>query len=125
MLATQTGKATEDIGSLIAEMQAATGESVNAIKEIGATIGRISEIATAIAAAVEEQSAATGEIARNVELAAQSTGRVAGNIGDVNHAASETSSASSQVFASAKLLSGEGVKFKLTVEKFLKTVRAA
>jgi methyl-accepting chemotaxis protein len=123
-LATQTAKATEDIGSLIGEMQAATGESVNAIKEIGATIGRISEIATAIAAAVEEQSVATVEIARNVEQAAHSTGRVAGNIGDVNHAASETSNASSQVSASAKVLSGEGAKFKLTVEKFLKTVRA-
>jgi methyl-accepting chemotaxis protein len=123
-LATQTAKATEDIGSLIAEMQAATGESVNAIKEIGSTIGRISDIATAIAAAVEEQSSATMEIARNVEHAAQSTGRVAGNIGDVNHAASETSNASSQVSASAKVLSGEGAKFKLTVEKFLKTVRA-
>jgi methyl-accepting chemotaxis protein len=124
-LATQTAKATEDIRSLIAEMQAATGESVNAIKEIGATIGRISEIATAIAAAVEEQSAATVEIARNVEQAAQSTSRVAGNIGDVNRAASETSSASNQVLSSAQVLSGEGAKFKLTVEKFLKTVRAA
>jgi methyl-accepting chemotaxis protein len=124
-LATQTAKATEDIRSLIAEMQAATGESVNAIKEIGKTIGRISEIATAIAAAVEEQSAATVEIARNVEQAAQSTSRVAGNIDDVNRAASETSSASGQVLTSAKVLSGEGAKFKLTVEKFLKTVRAA
>jgi methyl-accepting chemotaxis protein len=124
-LATQTAKATEDIRSLIQEMQAATGESVNAIKEIGATIGRISEIATAIAAAVEEQSAATMEIARNVEQAAQSTGRVAGNIDDVNRAASETSSASSQVLASAKVLAREGAKFKLTVEKFLETVRAA
>jgi len=124
-LATQTAKATEDIRSLIAEMQAATGESVNAIKEIGATIGRISEIATAIAAAVEEQSAATVEIARNVEQADRSTSRVAANIGDVNRAATETSSASSQVLTSAKLLSGEGSKFKLTVEKFLKTVRAA
>jgi methyl-accepting chemotaxis protein len=124
-LATQTAKATEDIRSLIAEMQAATGESVNAIKEIGKTIGRISEIATAIAAAVEEQSAATVEIARNVEQAAQSTSRVAGNIGDVNRAAGETSSASGQVLTSAKVLSGEGAKFKLTVEKFLKTVRAA
>jgi methyl-accepting chemotaxis protein len=123
-LATQTAKATEDIRSLIAEMQAATGESVNAIKEIGSTIGRISEIATAIAAAVEEQSAATVEIARNVEQAAQSTSRVAGNIDDVNRAASETSSASSQVLTSAKVLSGEGAKFQLTVEKFLKTVRA-
>jgi methyl-accepting chemotaxis protein len=124
-LATQTAKATEDIRSLIAEMQAATGESVDAIKEIGKTIGRISDIATAIAAAVEEQSAATVEIARNVEQAAQSTGRVAGNIDDVNRAASETSSASSQVLTSAKVLSGEGAKFRLTVEKFLKTVRAA
>ncbi|HEY6257502.1 MAG TPA: methyl-accepting chemotaxis protein [Xanthobacteraceae bacterium] len=124
-LATQTAKATEDIRSLIAEMQAATGESVNAIKEIGATIGRISEIATAIAAAVEEQSAATAEIARNVEHAADSTGRVAGNIGDVNRAASETSDASNQVLTSARVLSGEGTKFKLTVEKFLMTVRAA
>jgi methyl-accepting chemotaxis protein len=124
-LATQTAKATEDIRSLIAEMQAATGESVNAIKEIGATIGRISEIATAIAAAVEEQSAATAEIARNVDHAADSTGRVAGNIGDVNRAARETSDASSQVLASARVLSGEGAKFHLTVEQFLKTVRAA
>jgi methyl-accepting chemotaxis protein len=123
-LATQTAKATEDIGSLIAEMQAATGESVNAIKEIGSTIGRIAEIATAIAAAVEEQSSATVEIARNVEQAAQSTGRVADNIGDVNHAARATSKASSQVSASAKVLSGQGAEFKVTVEKFLKTVRA-
>jgi methyl-accepting chemotaxis protein len=124
-LATQTARATEDIRALIAEMQSATGESVNAIKEIGATIGRISEIATAIAAAVEEQSAATAEIVRNVEHAAESTRRVAGNIGDVNRAAAETSDASSQVLTSARVLSGEGAKFKLTVERFLKTVRAA
>jgi methyl-accepting chemotaxis protein len=124
-LATQTAKATEDIRSLIAEMQAATGESVNAIKEIGSTIGRISEIATAIAAAVEEQGAATAEIARNVEHAAQSTARVARNIGDVNRAAGKTSDASSKVLGSAKVLSSEGAKFKLTVEKFLATVRAA
>ncbi len=74
---------------------------------------------------IEEQSTATAEIARNVEQAAQSTGRVAGNVDDVNRAASETSSASSQVFASAKVLAGEGAKFRQTVEKFLETVRAA
>jgi hypothetical protein len=43
-LAAQTGKATEEIGTQIAGMQAATQESVAAIKEIGGTIGRISEI---------------------------------------------------------------------------------
>src|SRR5205085_3448299 len=58
-LASQTAKATEEIGSQIAGMQAATRESVGAIKEISTTIGRISEIASTIAAAVEEQGAAT------------------------------------------------------------------
>jgi methyl-accepting chemotaxis protein len=124
MLATQTAKATNDIGAQISEMQAATQESVSAIKAIGSTIGRISEIATAIAVAVEEQSKTTHDIATNVASAAQSTARVAAHIGDVNRAASETGTASSRVLSSAKVLSTEGSKFRLTVEKFLATVRA-
>jgi methyl-accepting chemotaxis protein len=78
-----------------------------------------------IATAVEEQSATTGEIARNVDNAARSAARVAANIGDVNRAATETGAASSRVLASAKVLSSEGAKFKLAVETFLATVRAA
>src|SRR5206468_8636659 len=79
-LAAQTGKATEDISAQIAGMQTATQDSVAAIKEIGGTIGRISEIASTIAAAVEEQGAATQEIARNVGEAAKGTAVVASNI---------------------------------------------
>jgi methyl-accepting chemotaxis protein len=124
-LATQTAKATDDIGAQIAEMQAATQESVTAIKDIGSTIGRISEIATAIAVAVEQQSKTTHEIARNVEHAARSTARVAGNIGDVNRAAGETGAASGRVLGSAQVLSSESSKFKQAVEQFLATVRAA
>ena len=48
MLATQTAKATEEIKQQIAGMQDATKESVAAIKEIGETIARISEIASTI-----------------------------------------------------------------------------
>uniref|UniRef100_UPI00223B95A2 methyl-accepting chemotaxis protein n=1 Tax=Stenotrophomonas sp. AS012628 TaxID=2597656 RepID=UPI00223B95A2 len=72
-LATQTAKATDEIGTQIATMQTATQDSVLAIKEIGGTIGRLSEIASAIAAAVEQQGAATQEISRNVQEAAQGT----------------------------------------------------
>ena len=72
-LASQTAKATDEIGTQIAGMQTATQDSVAAIKEIGGTIGRISEIAATIAAAVEEQGAATQEIARNVGEAAKGT----------------------------------------------------
>jgi methyl-accepting chemotaxis protein len=124
-LATQTAKATGDIGAQIAEMQAATQDSVTAIKDIGATIGRMSDIAMVIASAVEEQSATTREIARNVENAAQSTAAVAANISNVNHAASETGSASAQVLTSAQALSSESNELKREVDRFLAMVRAA
>jgi len=124
-LASQTAKATEEIGAQIAGMQSATQNSVAAIKEIGATIGRISSIASTIAAAVEEQGAATQEIARNVGEAAKGTAQVASNITDVNQGAGETGSASSQVLSSAQSLSGESNRLKLEVDKFLSTVRAA
>jgi methyl-accepting chemotaxis protein len=124
-LASQTAKATDEIGAQIAAMQAATQDSVAAIKEIGGTIGRIAEIASTIAAAVEEQGAATAEIARNVQQAAQGTGKVATNITDVNRGASETGSASSQVLGSAQSLARESGRLKSEVEKFVQMVRAA
>jgi len=124
-LAGQTAKATEEISAQVAGMQSATQDAVGAIKEIGGTIGRISEIAAAIAAAVEQQGAATQEISRNVQQAAQGTAQVAANITDVNRGASETGSASSQVLSSAQSLSNESNHLKLEVDKFLNTVRAA
>jgi methyl-accepting chemotaxis protein len=124
-LAAQTAKATDEISTQIAGMQTATQDSVAAIKEIGGTIARISEIASAIAAAVEEQGAATQEISRNVQQAARGTAQVASNITDVSRGASATGSASSQVLSSARSLSSEGNRLKLEVDKFLNTVRAA
>jgi methyl-accepting chemotaxis protein len=124
-LAAQTAKATDEISSQIAGMQAETEHSVRAIKEIGATISRISEIAATIAAAVEQQSAATREIARNVQRAAGGTTQVAANIADVTRGAGETGSASAQVLASAQSLSGESNHLRGEVDKFLTTVRAS
>ncbi|WP_407193475.1 methyl-accepting chemotaxis protein [Bradyrhizobium sp. STM 3566] len=124
-LAEQTAKATGEIGHQIADIQAATQESVVAIKEISGTIGRISEISSAIASAVEEQGAATQEIARNIQQAAQGTNQVAANIGDVKHGAAETGSASTQVLASAQMLSRDSARLHSEVEQFLTTVRAA
>jgi methyl-accepting chemotaxis protein len=124
-LATQTAKATEEIGSQIANMQTATKESVDAIKEIGSTIKRISDIATGISAAIEQQGAATHDIARNAHEAAKGTSQVAANIGDVNRGAGETGSASAQVFASAQSLSRESNQLKAEVDTFVATVRAA
>ncbi len=124
-LAAQTAKATSEISTQIGGMQAATQESVVAIKEISGTIERISEIAAAIAAAIEEQGAATQEIARNVQQAAIGSTQVATNIADVNRGAADTGSASSQVLSSAQMLSNENNRLKVEVHKFLSTVRAA
>jgi methyl-accepting chemotaxis protein len=124
-LAEQTAKATGEISQQISGIQAATQESVGAIKEIGDTIGRMSEIASTIAAAVEEQGAATQEISRNVQQAAHGTQQVSANIADVQRGASETGSASSQVLAAAKSLSGESSRLRREVGKFLSSVRAA
>jgi len=124
-LAEQTAKATGEIGQQITGIQAATQESVGAIKEISGTIERLSEIASTIAAAVEEQGAATQEISRNVQQAAQGTQQVSSNITDVQRGASETGSASSQVLSAAQSLSSDSNRLKLEVGKFLNSVRAA
>ena len=124
-LAEQTSKATGEIGQQITGMQAATQESVSAIKEISGTIERLSEISSTIAAAVEEQGAATQEISRNVQQAAHGTQQVSTNITDVQRGASETGSASAQVLSAAQSLSGDSNRLKLEVGKFLQTVRAA
>jgi methyl-accepting chemotaxis protein len=124
-LAAQTASATNEISSQIAGMQVATQDSVQAIKQIGTTIARISEIAAMIATSVDQQGGATQEIARNVEQAARGTSEVATNIVDVNRGARETGSASAQVLSSAQSLSGESNRLKLEVGKFLDTVRAA
>ena len=124
-LASQTARATSEISTQIAEMQAATQESVGAIKEIGGTIGRISEIAASIAAAVEQQGAATHDIARNVQQAASGTAEVAKNITGVNRESAETGAASGQVLASAKSLAGDSHRLKAEMDKFLASIRAA
>jgi methyl-accepting chemotaxis protein len=124
-LAEQTAKATGEIGQQIGGIQAATQESVGAIREISGTIEKLSEISSTIAAAVEEQGAATQEISRNVQQAAQGTREVSSNITDVQRGASETGSASSQVLSAAQSLSTESNRLKLEVGKFLTSVRAA
>jgi methyl-accepting chemotaxis protein len=124
-LAAQTARATDDIGQQIVGIQTATQASVAAIKQIGGTIRRISEIAATIASAVEEQSAATQEISRNVQEVAGGTAKVATNIGEVSRGASETGSASSRVLSSAQSLSSDSHRLKAEVGKFLTTVRAA
>jgi methyl-accepting chemotaxis protein len=124
-LANQTSRATEEIGSQVNQIQAATREAVEAIRSISVTMDGISSIATSIASAVEEQGSATAEIARNVQQAAQATGEVTEFIGGVSSAANDTGEAAGHVPHEAAALSGQAGLLATKVDQFLSSVRTA
>jgi methyl-accepting chemotaxis protein len=124
-LAGQTAKATEEISSQIANMQTVTQESVGAIKAIGHTIERINSIAASISAAVEQQRSATQNITHSVRSAASGTTEVVNTIRSAARGADETGESSNKMFVSAQSLSGESLRLKAEVDKFLDGMRAA
>ena len=124
-LASQTAKATEEIGTQIAGIQSSTKEAVDAIRAIAGTIEEVSAISTSIAAAVEEQGAATAEIARNVQNTAQSTREVTTNIGNMSQAATDTGTAAAEVLSAAGDLSRRADQLTNEIGSFINEVRAA
>jgi methyl-accepting chemotaxis protein len=124
-LATQTAKATEEIGAQIAAIQSETQEAVSAIQEIGKSITEISDTATAISSAVEQQGAATREIAEIVQQAAAGTQDVSSNIVEVSRGAEETGSSARQVLGPAEQLGTQSDDLQAVVSSFLDRVKAA
>ena len=66
-LASQTAKATEEIGAQISGMQQVTKEAATAIGSISGIIAEINEIAALMAQAIRQQDDATREIALNIQ----------------------------------------------------------
>ncbi len=124
-LATQTARATEEIGAQIAEIQGATVQAVSAIHGIGTTIEEVAAIASNIAAAVEEQGAATAEIARNVQQTAAGTHHVTATISGVSQAANDTGTAAGQMLEAAAGLSLQTRQVADEVRDFVAEIRSA
>ncbi|WOH85001.1 HAMP domain-containing methyl-accepting chemotaxis protein [Bradyrhizobium sp. BEA-2-5] len=124
-LAGQTAKATTEISEQITAIQAASDETVAAIRNVADVIGEIDQIGTAIAAAIEEQGSATKEIARSVQEAARGTQEVNSNISGVQRAADDTGGAANQVLGAAEQLSTQSKDLAGQVNRFLSDVRAA
>jgi methyl-accepting chemotaxis protein len=124
-LATQTAKATGDIGAQITHIQAATEEAVRAIKAISATIDEVNVISSNIAAAIEQQGAATAEIARTVQQTSASTQEVTATIAGVSQAANDTGAAAAEVLSAADDLSRQAGQVIAEVGDFVSGVRAA
>jgi methyl-accepting chemotaxis protein len=124
-LATQTAKATEDIGTQIGSIQQATGETVRSIGDISAIIERISAITSSVANAVDQQGSATQEIARNVQQASAGTQEVSSNIASVTEGAEQTGQAASQLLHASKDLSQQAEIMRVEVERYISGVKAA
>ena len=124
-LATQTARATHDIGEKVAEIQSATQRTVGSIERIVGTVENVRAISTTIAAAVEQQGAATEEIAGNAARAADGTGQVTENIYGVGRAAEQTGAASSQLMALSGQLSAQAGDLQAEVKAFIRDLRAA
>jgi methyl-accepting chemotaxis protein len=124
-LAAQTAAATTRISAQIAAMQAETASAVHAIATIGGTIGRMSDIATAIASAVEQQNAATKEIAQNINDVASGTAAVTANIASVGTAAGSTGAAADHVDSAARELGAQAARLRGDVDEFFGRIRSA
>lgn len=124
-LASQTGKATQDIRGKISAIQSAVGGAVAAIRKVDDIIVQISSIGGSIETAIVQQETAANEIAANTIAAAQSTAQVGESILSVDKAAASTDGAAGQVVAAAAQLGRHAEALRADIQNFLANIRAA
>jgi methyl-accepting chemotaxis protein len=123
-LASQTAKATEEIGAQVGAIQSSTADTVEAMRAIGEVMGDISRFTTTIAVAVGQQNAATQDIARNVGEAASGAREVAGTLITVTEAIEETTRSAEAVHDAATAVSAHATTLQGAVDDFLRRVTA-
>lgn len=124
-LATQTAQATSRIGVQVAAIQSATGEAVEAVRGVVATIGRVSEVAGAIAVAVEQQAAATREIAAQVQSVSRVTDTAARTMRGVCITAEQSGATGRDVVGTAGQVAGQASDLRGEVDHFLGAMRTS
>lgn len=123
-LATQTAKATEEIGASIGNIKGVTEQVIHTMGTIKTAINGVNEISSSISSAVEEQTAVTNEISANMSRASNSTNQINHDIGEVRQAANNASSSATQTLSAAKILSQQAESLSREVDSFLAEVRA-
>ena len=92
-LASQTGRATEEITQHIANLRAVTSRSVEDLRRITDTISRLSAIAASTAAAVEQQAQAVRTVSHSLGHASGAASNVTQRIDEVRRNAEASNSA--------------------------------
>jgi len=123
-LATETGKATEEIAGRIQEIQEISNQSSVAITDISKAIVEINEVIAAVTAASEQQGAATQEISRGAQEAATGTNKVSESITTVNSAAVDTENLAQETSKVLGEISEKSGVLKNTVNDFVQNIRS-
>jgi methyl-accepting chemotaxis protein len=96
-LASQTSRATSEIGSQISAVQETSKKAVAAIAEITSIIERINSTSASIASAVEEQAAVTRDMSQNMQTAATGVDSIAHSVGAIAASAQRIETATDKV----------------------------
>jgi methyl-accepting chemotaxis protein len=99
-LANQTAKATEEISSLITNIQKDTGTSVSSIELISSSIKEIDDISSSIASAIYQQNTATQNLAINAQAVVSNTNSVNDNMKMVLESALQNGKSVNDIFGS-------------------------
>jgi len=123
-LASQTGKATEDITHQIQDVQTSTAQAVLSINKITSIIDKVNTISSRIADSIHQQDLATHEISKNVQEAATGTQEVSANVQILKDAAREERNAALDVFEASENLTKQSDSITQEIESFLGNIRA-
>jgi len=122
-LASQTGRATDEIQQYIDAIQSATQDAVLRIGDISNTVSEIDRINASIASAVEEQTAATGNIAQNIDGSSQAVQQVDDFIAVLKGEVEQSCQSAQNVLSKADNLDCQFENLKGQIEVFLSDVR--
>ncbi len=124
-LATQTGKATQEIAAQITAVQEVSGNAVGVIKQVREVMNEVDHIAATVAAAVEEQNAAIADIATNTQQTARGTGEIEGSIHRISRQIEASGEAARVMHENADGCAEGARSLKERIEAFLARMRAA
>jgi methyl-accepting chemotaxis protein len=124
-LATQTARATEEIGRQVEAIQTVASDAAGAIQGVAGQIEAMSQVSTSIAAAVDQQGVTTQDIVRSMGQASTGTGMMTADIAEVARVAGDAGQAAASVAQASDALAARSEQLRAEVAQFLRNVRAA
>jgi methyl-accepting chemotaxis protein len=121
-LAVQTAKATEDVTREISAMQMASGEAMQAIEQIGDIIARIDAIAESVVEAAQSQDGVTDELSQDLNAVSSATANLASAISSMSEGASANQSLAQAMIDVADKMSLASNGMSERVDEFVRQI---